>query len=259
MVRTDGLQASLLRVGEWVAENGIEAAGPHAAARKLLMRQGPLLQNGAPLRAPDETALEAALRIAPTLDGEWLGVQGPPGSGKTYLGAEVAVELVSRGLRVGVTANSHRVIGHLLDKIAERAAARGASVAIGQRTDAAGDCASDAATPFGSYPELLEALQSGEVQAVGGTAWLLFRHADVYSAYRDSEHFPSSASYTRIAMPTMGRTMQCMEGEEHRIKRALVSGAFLPAAVRTQTEQLLRPLAIGNVTLVILPFLLPCC
>jgi cytochrome P450 len=34
-----------------------------------------------------------------------------------------------------------------------------------------------------------------------------------------------------------------MEGEEHRIKRALVSGAFLPAAVRQQTEQLLRPLA----------------
>jgi uncharacterized protein len=175
MVRTDGLQASLLRVGEWVADNGIEAAGPYAAARKLLMRQGPLQQNGDLLRAPDETALEAALRIAPALDGEWLGVQGPPGSGKTYLGAEVAVELVLRGFKVGVTANSHRVIGHLLDKVAERAAARSATVAIGQRTDAAGDCASDAATPFGSYPELLEAIESGDVHVVGGTAWLWSR------------------------------------------------------------------------------------
>jgi cytochrome P450 len=81
------------------------------------------------------------------------------------------------------------------------------------------------------------------VRYIGGTAWLLFRHDDVYRAYRDSEHFPSSASYTRIAMPTMGRTLQCMEGDEHRIKRALVSGAFLPNAVRRHTERLLRPLA----------------
>lgn len=81
------------------------------------------------------------------------------------------------------------------------------------------------------------------VRYIGGTAWLLCRHQDVYRAYRDSEHFPSSAAYTRIAMPTMGRTVQCIEGEEHRIKRALVSGAFLPAAVRAQTERLLRPLA----------------
>ena len=81
------------------------------------------------------------------------------------------------------------------------------------------------------------------VRYIGGTAWLLFRHEDVYRAYRDSEHFPSSASYTRIAMPTMGRTIQCMEGEEHRIKRALVSGALLPASVRKHTEALLRPLA----------------
>lgn len=96
--------------------------------------------------------------------------------------------------------------------------------------------------------ELMARLQAGDrrvvpVRYIGGTAWLLFRHADVYAAYRDTEHFPSSAAYTRIAMPTMGRTIQCMEGEEHRIKRALVSGAFLPTVVRRHTEQLLRPLA----------------
>lgn len=82
-----------------------------------------------------------------------------------------------------------------------------------------------------------------KVRYIGGPAWLLLRHEDVYKAYRDSEHFPSSAAYTRIAMPTMGRTIQCMEGEEHRIKRALVSGAFLPTVVRQHTERLLRPLA----------------
>jgi len=99
-----------------------------------------------------------------------------------------------------------------------------------------------------NFHVLMSQLQSGErrvvpVRYIGGTAWLMFRHADVYRAYRDSEHFACSAAYTRIAMPTMGRTIQCMEGEEHRIKRALVSGAFLPGEVRRQTEMLLRPLA----------------
>jgi cytochrome P450 len=41
----------------------------------------------------------------------------------------------------------------------------------------------------------------------------------------------------------MGRTILCLDGEEHRIKRALVMPAFLPGAVRGYTERLLAPLA----------------
>jgi predicted RecB family nuclease len=169
------LKESLLRMGEWVAANGVEGPGVYAAARQLLMRQPPHIGAGEPLCRDDETTLEAATRVAPHLDGGWLAVQGPPGSGKTYLGAEVAVELVRRGLKVGVTANSHRVIGHLLDKIAERAAARGVLALIGQKADAAGDCTSDAARPFGRHQELLDALSVGAVNVVGGTCWLWSR------------------------------------------------------------------------------------
>ena len=174
-VRTDPPQDGLLRMGEWVALHGIEGPGSYAAARRLLMRQAPVPGGGQPLCREDETALAAAMRVAPQLDGGWLGVQGPPGSGKTYLGAEVAVELVRLGRKVGVTANSHRVIGHLLDKIAERAAARGVDLVIGQKTDAAGECASDAAVPFETYPKLLGAIEAGEVNVAGGTAWLWSR------------------------------------------------------------------------------------
>ena len=174
-VDTKPLRESLLRIGEWVADNGMEGPGDYAAARELLMRRPPRIDTGEPLCRDDETALDAAVRVSPLLDGSWLGVQGPPGSGKTYLGAEVAVELVRRGLKVGVTANSHRVIGHLLDKIAERAAEHGVDVRIGQKTDAAGDCTSDAAKPYGKYEQLLEALEAGEAHVVGGTAWLWSR------------------------------------------------------------------------------------
>ena len=169
------LKESLLRIGEWVARNGVEGPGEYAPARRLLLRRQPAIAAGGPLCRDGETTLAAATRLAPQLDGDWLAVQGPPGSGKTYLGAEVAVELVRRGLKVGVTANSHRVIGHLLDKIAERARERGVPVLIGQKPDQSGDCTSEAARSFKDPGRLLGALAAGNVNVVGGTAWLWSR------------------------------------------------------------------------------------
>ena len=48
-------------------------------------------------------------------------IQGPPGSGKTYTGARMITEMVNVGLRVGVTANSHKVIRNLLDEVGRAA------------------------------------------------------------------------------------------------------------------------------------------
>ena len=174
-VDTAPLQESLLRIGEWVAEHGVDGPGEYSAARRLLLRRPPPAVDGEGLARDDETALGAAIRIAPSLSGDWLAVQGPPGSGKTYLGAEVAVELVRQGRKVGVTANSHRVIGHLLDEIAARAGEHGVDVRVGQKTDASGGCASDSAEPFDDYGAILDALGSGERNVVGGTGWLWSR------------------------------------------------------------------------------------
>ena len=174
-VKTESLQDALLRIGEWVADHGVAAPGEFSAARDLLMRRPPRIKSGEKLCRDDETSLQAAIRVAPLLDGSWLAVQGPPGSGKTYLGAEVAVELVRRGKTVGVTANSHRVIGNLLDSIAHRATEHGVAVKIGQKADRSGDCTSDAATPYPGYPQLLAALEAGECNVVGGTGWLWSR------------------------------------------------------------------------------------
>ena len=174
-VDTGPLQEGLLRIGEWVVVNGMEAPGEFAASRELLVRRPPSARAGESLCRDGESASDAARRISAGLEGSWLAVQGPPGSGKTYLGAEIVVELVRLGRKVGVTANSHRVIGHLLDSVAERARERGIVVRIGQRTDRSGDCSSDAARPFKDYGSLRDALGSGEVDVVGGTAWLWSR------------------------------------------------------------------------------------
>ena len=69
---------------------------------------------GAGIVAAGETPLTAVQRIAPRLDRSVLPVQGPPGSGKTYTGARMILDLLAGGKRVGVTANSHKVISNLL-------------------------------------------------------------------------------------------------------------------------------------------------
>ena len=172
------LHQSVVRTGEWVADHGITWPGPHRAARDLLLRE--LLRAGqpvgAPVRAGADDAVEAALAAAIALDDSYLAIQGPPGSGKTYIGARIAIALAARGLRVGVTANSHKVIGHLLGEIASVAGREGRQPPrIGQRTDAGNKVTFDGATPFKSPDAVHEALVDHAVDVVGGTGWLWSR------------------------------------------------------------------------------------
>jgi uncharacterized protein len=59
--------------------------------------------------------------LAASLDGGALFVPGPPGTGKTWRGARIIVELIRRGRRVGVAATSHKAIHNLREEV-ERAA-----------------------------------------------------------------------------------------------------------------------------------------
>ena len=83
------------------------------------------------------------------------------------------VDLVAAGKRIGVIANSHKVIGELLAKVGRVAGERGVTVAIGQR-------APDEPT----YPDVKhlatndaarDALAAGSLDVVGGTTWLWAR------------------------------------------------------------------------------------
>src|SRR5690606_9884334 len=94
-----------------------------SAALDVLRRTPPRQRSGAlPLVAdhPDSDGpgpLAAAVTQA-LLDSDdsYLAVQGPPGTGKTRLGAAVIARLVlEHGWRVGVVAQSHTVVEHLLE------------------------------------------------------------------------------------------------------------------------------------------------
>ena len=54
------------------------------------------------------------------LDSSYVAVQGPPGSGKTFLGSHVIASLVAAGWRVGVVAQSHAVVENMLAAVVER-------------------------------------------------------------------------------------------------------------------------------------------
>ncbi len=170
---TDVIRASLLRTADWVLAHGIDAHGLGRAARDLLLRRPPRTREPGPqLGFAGESPLEAAVRLGRSLDGGTLAIQGPPGSGKTYTAAQMIVALVRAGRRVGVTANSHKVIGNALDRIHEAAKDAVALVRLGQRHAGEEKPTSEHARPLGSTAEALAALQSGEVDVVGGTAWL---------------------------------------------------------------------------------------
>ena len=127
MVPSQPLKDALVRIGERVAIHGMEDGGPYRAAQDLLMRRPPRL-GGKTVRRQSESALDAAVRIARSARFGVLPVQGPPGAGKTYTGARMICELVSKGARVGITANSHKVIDNLLQEALSAADERGVAV-----------------------------------------------------------------------------------------------------------------------------------
>ncbi|HET9416023.1 MAG TPA: TM0106 family RecB-like putative nuclease [Candidatus Limnocylindria bacterium] len=168
-------RAALLRLGEWVAANGIDAEGPWRAARDLLLRRAPRAgqEPGSALCAIGESELNAARRLGVSLHHGALAIQGPPGSGKTYTGARMIVSLVAAGKRVGITANSHKVIGNFIGAIHKAAVEEGVTVRIAQRVSKPEQgCDVEGVEVTLKNEVVRDGLREGTLDIVGGTSWL---------------------------------------------------------------------------------------
>jgi cytochrome P450 len=77
----------------------------------------------------------------------------------------------------------------------------------------------------------------------GQPALLLLSHELVNAAFRDEDTFPSADFYSHVVTDVLGRNLQCMRGEEHRINRALVSPAFRQRLMPTLVPPMLEPIA----------------
>ena len=172
LVNTQTLKDSLLRTGGYVAEHGLLGDGQYQAARDLLLREKPRI-DGQPLHREHETTVAAAVRLCRHLASGILPIQGPPGAGKTFTGARMICELVRLGKKVGITANSHKVIRNLIDATIKAADELGVDLQCCHK--AAEKEEPQHRLSFTTKNEDLIAAFSQGVSVGGGTAWLWAR------------------------------------------------------------------------------------
>jgi predicted RecB family nuclease len=170
---------AVVRLARRVLEHPEGAPPADRAVLDLIRGRTPRLLDhvdGAPLVREGESGSDAALRLAPRLLGGCLAVQGPPGSGKTWTGAALVVDAVRRGKRVGITAQSHKAIGNLLEGVMRRAADEGVAVRAMQRASEADACTAAGVECAAKNDVVDEALALQTVDVVAGTSFLFARH-----------------------------------------------------------------------------------
>lgn len=129
-IRAGEKEESIIRLAEWVVQNQIDSTEESfRVSRNLLQRQAP----GLPVRAQDQKPMEFAIEAAYGLSHDYLAIQGPPGSGKSYTGSHLILALIRDNKKVGVTAMSHKVISNLLIKTYELAQKENYNIKIIQK------------------------------------------------------------------------------------------------------------------------------
>lgn len=166
---------SLLALGDRAVLAGGVVNLPDSAQRELLMRCPPRL-TGEPFSPPmpgaDTSVTDYAINIVTRLDRTVLAIQGPPGAGKTYTGSRMVVAALKAGLKVGVTATSHKVIRNFMEAVDKRARDDGVGVGLLHKCDnpGTGNIAS-----LDDNGQCLDRLRSGAFNVLGGTAWMWAR------------------------------------------------------------------------------------
>jgi uncharacterized protein len=114
IVHADALENSLGRIADRLADVGLDDHRGSRLVNDLLLARPPRLRTGTFAGRDGESDTDFAVRVVGELDDSLLAVQGPPGSGKTFTGARMIVELVRAGRRVGVVATGHEVVRKLV-------------------------------------------------------------------------------------------------------------------------------------------------
>lgn len=174
------LQSALVALGQAFLEPTFETQ--HPAIVDVLLNRPPRLKDRGPdaLIQPEVVSGETLAATIAQLDGSYLLVQGPPGSGKSSIGGEAIARLLGQGVRVGILARSHKVAHNLVGAV-ERAADRlGISFRGAHKTSGGVDAyQSPLPEPFvrdeSSAPRALDASH----QLVSGTPWLFASPAAV--------------------------------------------------------------------------------
>jgi predicted RecB family nuclease len=174
MALTPGRPIKTTKIEEAIAAIAEDAAAalranppalPRTAVTDLLCRRPPTTRSGAPLPRGEDT-VAAITAAALDLDHSYLAVHGPPGTGKTYTAARVIATLVNQHRwKVGVVAQSHAVIAHLLDEIVAAGVDPDAVAKKEGRDGIAGRFTTISENAYAQF------LDSDQGRVVGGTSW----------------------------------------------------------------------------------------
>ncbi|WP_284255175.1 TM0106 family RecB-like putative nuclease [Pseudolysinimonas kribbensis] len=161
-IRTAAQREAILEWGEALA--AALPGPPDGAALDILRRRPPRIDGGL-ARTGDAVADIVASLIA--MSDSYLAVQGPPGSGKTYVGAAVIAALARRGWRIGVAAQSHAVVENLLRQVLANGVPRGR---VGKKPGRGEEQRAVPWTRLASNDDIPPFLAATGV-VLGGTAW----------------------------------------------------------------------------------------
>lgn len=173
-VRPEPIPSALMRLAQDVIDDGVENPKRNEAARELLLGNAPRLRKGKFEPADNEPILDFARRAVLELDRSILPIQGPPGAGKTFTGARMIVECVRTGLKVGVSAVSHKVIKKLLEDAVKAGKEERVRIHCVHK-DGANQPIGPGIDEVAKNEDALAALATGTAQVVSGTAWLWAR------------------------------------------------------------------------------------
>ena len=87
--------------------------------RNFFKKERPTLKND---REPNlinwgKDILSSSIAVISAMQETTLCIQGPPGSGKTYVGARAIAELIKAGKTVGISSNSHKAINNIIEEL----------------------------------------------------------------------------------------------------------------------------------------------
>ncbi|MBT1004095.1 TM0106 family RecB-like putative nuclease [Paenarthrobacter sp. DKR-5] len=142
---------------------------PDNPALDILRRRAPRLRSLDALPVAEDGAYIPSITAAVAdLDSSYLAVQGPPGSGKTHVGSHVIADLVGRGWKVGVVAQSHAVIENMFSALTGKAGVPAHRVG---KKPSNGSTPADVPWTWLKNDAALRAFLDEGAGVVGGTAW----------------------------------------------------------------------------------------
>lgn len=141
------------------------------------------IAGGGPANKVFTSDLHDAASWIEEIDHSYVPVQGPPGAGKTFMGAWLIYCLIKSGRRVGITAMSHAAVDNLLK----------ATVALFEehldlpllRAAKRGSASSSSVLPGVSYLDSNDSLSNHSYNLIAGTTWL-FASASVMASPVDT-------------------------------------------------------------------------